>query len=92
LILRLASYKGSTRWLLWAGAALGLFALAFGLAWAASGFQQIDGWGAYLLVLVLAAGMLLAGWLALRREELPGWLGALLCGAAVLRVVAGVVW
>lgn len=35
---------------------------------------------------------MISGWWALRIEKLPRWLGALLLGAALLRLAAGVLW
>lgn len=66
--------------------------LAFLLAWVSSGFQSITQWGSFLGVLAAADALLLAGWFLLRREAPPCWLGRLLIGAALLRLVLGVVW
>lgn len=69
-----------------------LIALSLMLAWVSSGFQQLQGWGSFLGVLGLSAAMLGGGWLALKSEGPPRWLGVLLLGAFLLRLIAGVFW
>jgi len=76
----------------WMIAAATLALLAPSLAWISSSFQGIAGWGSFLAVLVLAAGLLWAGWAFLRRESPPGWLALVLVGAAVLRLAIGALW
>ena len=74
---------------------LALLALSFGLAWVATGRQGIPGWGSFLAVLLIGAGLLWAGWLAVQageREHMPRWLAGLLVGAALLRLLFGVIW
>ena len=69
-----------------------LVILSLALAWVSTGFMGIDGWGAFLVALLLATGLLAGGWLALRGEALPRQLAFLLVGAAFLRLALGVVW
>lgn len=99
------------RWICWLIAVFVLALLALGLAWIStactpgawpqgSGLTTIRGWGTFFVVLLLAAGLLLAGWYAIRQSEaasegsapLPRWLGGLLIGAALLRLTLGVLW
>jgi hypothetical protein len=99
------------RWVFLLIAAFVLALLALGLVWISnactpcawlpgSGFTDIRGWGAFFAALLLAAGLLLAGWYAIRQSEatdeggaqLPRWLGGLLIGAALLRLSLGVLW
>jgi hypothetical protein len=76
-------------------AALALLSLAFGLAWVSTGFDSLDSWGSFLGVLVLAAGLLWLGWRTIEADKAlaaPRWLIWLLVGAALLRLLAGMVW
>lgn len=41
---------------------------------------------------LIAAGILAGGWVLVRKEHPPRWLGFLLIGAAVLRLAAGILW
>ena len=79
-------------WQVWASLILGILGLSVGLAWISSGFGGVTGWVSFFIAILLAAGILLAGWWALRAEKPPQWLGALLVGAALLRLAAGVFW
>lgn len=79
----------------WLTIALGLPGLALSLAWISSRGTSLAGWGSFLAVLLLAGGLLLAAWRALRADRqlaLPTWLGAVLLGAALLRLAAAVFW
>lgn len=85
------------RWTFWLYilAGLILLGLSFTLAWASSGFESIQSWGIFLVVLVLAVGILLGGWQAVKADksfDLPKSLAWLLIGAAILRLIAGVIW
>jgi hypothetical protein len=86
------SPKRALSWPAIGGFALGILGLSLGLAWISSGFQGVTGWLSFTAALVLASGIMLGGWLALKSEKMPGWLGALFIGAALLRLIAGVVW
>ena len=81
-----------TRRLIPFAAALGLPLLGLGLAWVSSGFTSLAGWWSFLLVGLLGAGLLLLSWRLVRAEAPPRWLAGLLVGAALLRLLAGVVW
>jgi len=81
-----------TRRLVPLAAALGPPLLALGLAWVSSGFTSLAGWWPFLLVGLLGAGLLLLSWRLVRAEAPPRWLAGLLVGAALLRLLAGVVW
>lgn len=72
-----------------------LLLLAFGLAWVSSNFNDLESWAAFFGILVITAGLLWLGWKAVESDKqlsLPGWLAWLLVGAALLRLVAGMVW
>lgn len=76
-----------------AGVAFGLLALA--LAWVSTRFNGIAGWRSFVIGLVIGAGILLAGWFAIRSDQqlvMPRWLGWLILGAALIRLVVGVFW
>lgn len=64
--------------------------LAFLLAWISTG--SLASFGPFLAVLFLAGLMLWGAWRLFDKEQPPGWLGYLLLGAVLLRLVAGVVW
>ena len=64
---------------------------------------SFSGWLSFLTVLLLCAAILYAGWASIQASErtalaranqsrLPGWLAGLLVGAALLRLVMGIVW
>lgn len=46
----------------------------------------------FLSVTLLAAALIVLGWWLLRKEAIPGWVGILVVGAAVLRLVVGAAW
>jgi Dolichyl-phosphate-mannose-protein mannosyltransferase len=72
-----------------------LVSLAFGLAWISAGFDSTDSWSPFLGVLVIAAGLLWLGWKTIQSDKqlsVPGWLAWLMVGAALLRLIAGMVW
>lgn len=71
-----------------AGAAL----LALFLAWVSSGFKDAHVWLPFLAILVVDAALMFGGWWLLKKESPPQWLLALIIGAAILRLVAGVFW
>jgi hypothetical protein len=69
-----------------------LFLLSICLAWVSSGMASLQGWGSFLVVSLLGAGLLWGVWLALQKESLPPWVGWLLIAAVVLRLLLGVFW
>ncbi len=89
-------------------ALLAILCLSLGLAWVSTGFESLQGWGSFLAVILLAGGILFAGWRGIRSDHnllsekgsashseqatLPAWLGWLLIGAVLLRLGAGVLW
>ena len=82
--------KNSLQKLAWAGGVLLLLAiLAFGLAWAASGFTILLGWDSFFWVLLVSGGILFGIWRLLRDEKPPRWLLYVLVGAALLRLAMG---
>ncbi len=85
MIARLTSKK------LWQALA-GCGAISLLLSWAASGFRSLDQLPAFFLVILLGAGFLWLGWVSLRREPRPAWLGGWLVLAALLRLGLGVFW
>jgi len=66
--------------------------LSFILAWISSGYTSLIGWGSFLAVIILAAVIVVGGWVLLRSESFPGWLGWLTIGAILLRLGFGIVW
>ncbi|MGW8249643.1 MAG: hypothetical protein ACWGO1_03295 [Anaerolineales bacterium] len=80
------------RSLVWAVALVALIGLAFVLAWVSSRFQNVDAWFSFTIILLLAGGLLLGGWRLVREESPPRWLGALMLGAALLRLAVGIFW
>ena len=71
---------------------VGLILLALCLAWISSGFASFHGVVSFLGVLLVGIGLLWGGWQALQTEKLPPWLGWLLIGATLLRLVIGIFW
>jgi hypothetical protein len=71
----------------------GLLGLSLFLAWTASGFYNVEYFPAFLGFSLLASAIIGLGWfLVSRKEVLPGWLLALIIGAALLRLGMGVIW
>jgi hypothetical protein len=77
-------------WLL--AAVLAVLGLSLALAYISTQYKDLQGWGSFLATLLLCGGILAGGWLALRVESPPRWLGALLVGAAILRLAVGTFW
>jgi hypothetical protein len=77
---------------LWIIAFLGTLLLSLGLAWISSHAQGFDGFFSFWCVLLVASGLLWGGWRLLKAEKPPGWLAALIVGAALLRLAAGAFW
>lgn len=74
---------------------LSLLGLSFTLAWISSSFKNIQTWGQFIVFVMVGGGIMLTGWLAIRADKslvLPKWLGWLFVGAAVLRLLAGLIW
>ncbi len=71
---------------------VGIVLLSFSLAWIGSGFQTLREWDTFLFALLLSSVILAGAWWSLRSESLPRWLGGLLVGAALLRLLAGAFW
>ncbi len=85
----------SQKLLLYLSVGIVLLGLSFLLAWVSSGFEDIQSWGSFFVVLLLAGGIMLGGWVAIKADksfDLPKWVGWLMIGAAVLRLMAGVIW
>ncbi|MES0359514.1 MAG: glycosyltransferase family 39 protein [Anaerolineales bacterium] len=86
---------GRSKLILYTGLGIALFGLSFIMAWVSSGFMDIQGWSSFFVVLLIAGGIMLGGWVAVKADksfELPRWLGWLIIGAAVVRLLAGVIW
>ena len=66
--------------------------LALLLAWFSSGFNGLEGWFPFLLLIFLATGMGAGLFRLLRPEDPPPWIIRLTVGAAGLRLAAGVAW
>ncbi len=85
--------KMPRRWLLYGGAILtGAVALALLLAWVSAGFKDAHAWLPFWAILIIDIVLMLGTWRLLRGESPPRWLLALLIGAALLRLTAGVIW
>jgi hypothetical protein len=85
--------KDSLQKLAWAaGILFVLVVLAFGLAWAASGFTILLGWDSFFWVLLISSALLYGGWRLLGDEKPPRWLFYILVGAALLRLAMGTLW
>ena len=65
---------------------------SLGLAWVSSGFESLQGWGAFLAVSLLGAGLIYGCLRATQKESVPRWLIWLLLGAAALRLILGIFW
>jgi len=73
----------------------GIAGLALLMAWVASNFQSIVGWQVFFMGCLLGGLVLAGGWWALQfseNEALPKWLAILLLTAAMLRLLAGMLW
>lgn len=83
------------RWVYRSGITLGIISGSLGLAWVSSGLTDIRGFGPFLGVFILAAGISYILWYLLRRDkglEIPAWLGWLLLAGVLLRLGAGAFW
>lgn len=90
-----AMVKNLPRWVMWVASALAIILMALALTWVSPKFGgvNIQGWISYLVVLLIGTGILLGGWCIIQKTaSAPAWLGALLVGATVLRLAAGVLW
>lgn len=105
-----------SRRVVWVFVTLAIALLAAVLAWVSttcpdcgdevySTSLSLGNWFAYLVVILVGAGILLGGWWALQASEkdsvaepsrisnrLPAWLFTLLIGAALFRLAMGVTW
>lgn len=80
---------------LWRYLLIGLLSLAvlsLALAWVSTGFSGVNGWQSFLVISLIGAAVLATGWWLIKTKQAPNWLAALLVGAVLLRLVAGVVW
>jgi 4-amino-4-deoxy-L-arabinose transferase-like glycosyltransferase len=81
--------------LLWNRLALagaGLLGVAVLLAWVSSGFESVAEWFSFLVILLLAGGLLYGSLRYTSSASPPSWLTGLVVGAALLRLAAGVFW
>jgi hypothetical protein len=69
-----------------------LLVLSFILAWVSSSFENISSWLSFAFVLTLCSLFFWLTWRALQQEKPPRWLLYLTIGAALFRLVLGVVW
>lgn len=84
-------------WRFWIELVVLLVLLAPGLAWIsnqalAERLHGFTGWGSFLVVELLCAIVVAVFWALLRSEHLPRWLALLVVCAALLRLLAGVIW
>lgn len=76
---------------------LGIFlvVISFFLAWVSSRFTNVQSTGSFLVLLSLVGLILYGTWLLVKADPkllLPRWLGWLVIGTAVLRLLIGVLW
>jgi hypothetical protein len=74
---------------------ISLILLSLFLAWSSSRFSNVDSWASFIILVLLAGGILYGCWLLVKADSslvLPGWLGWLIVGGVVLRILAGVLW
>ena len=72
-----------------------LMILGLLLAWFSSHFANVDSWPSFLFLVFLAGGVIYGCWLLVKADHalrLPNWLGWLIIGAALLRLLVGVLW
>ncbi len=55
-------------------------------------FSSLQDWGSFVLVMVIAAGILVIGLWLLGKENLPVWLIRLVIAGALIRLVFGAIW
>jgi hypothetical protein len=87
--------KNLPQWMMWVTSVLAIILMALALTWVSSKFSGVNfqGWISYLEVLLIGTGILFGGWYVIRKTAAASaWLGALLVGAAVLRLAVGVLW
>jgi len=80
------------RWLWLVCSVMFMLWLSISLAWVSTGYRSILGWESFFIATILAGGILLLAWRLFGKTALPKWLLFLLLGAALLRLVLGVVW
>ncbi|KPL06183.1 hypothetical protein AMJ86_09565, partial [bacterium SM23_57] len=66
--------------------------LSLCLAWVSTGHFSFREWGSFLAVTGLGGVILSLGWRTMRSESLPGWLGWVMIGAVLFRLIVGVFW
>jgi len=62
------------------------------LTWLATGFQSLQGFWSFLGMTIVGGGILFLGWNGTKREKIPSWVGWLMLGTMVLRILFGVTW
>lgn len=82
---------------LWPFLLVGLLSigLAILLAWISNHYVSVKNWGQFLIVIIIAVGLMYGSWWAIKTDKslkLPTWLAWLIIGAALLRLLAGVLW
>ena len=58
------------------------------LAWISPAFSFLP----FLSISFVAVALLVLGWWLLRKEAIPNWVGTLIIGAAILRLIMGAAW
>jgi hypothetical protein len=74
---------------------ISIIAFSFLLAWVSSRFINTSSWLSFLVLFLLAGGILYGCWLLVARDssiKIPNWLGWLVIFAVVLRLLAAVLW
>ncbi|MEA3349879.1 MAG: hypothetical protein U9Q82_04585 [Chloroflexota bacterium] len=75
---------------------ISLLPLSMGLALISSGPidspEALQGWESFFAVSLLGAGLIFGAWSAIRRENTPSWLGWLILGAVMIRLLVGIFW
>jgi len=93
LMIEKRSKSPSPRWI-WIVALFTIlvFSLAFGLAWISNRLSGVGGWTAFLVAVLVGAGIIWVGFRLIKTESPPHWLGYLTIGAALLHLAMGVLW
>jgi len=62
------------------------------LSWASTGFQSLQGVWSFFGMTIVGCAILFLGWLGIKSEKIPGWVGWLMAATMVLRILVGTTW
>lgn len=86
------NYSSFRDWRLWIAITLAGAGVSLGMTWLATGKVTINDWFSSLVIFFIGAGLLFLSLYLLRGEKPQHWLGFLLAGAVLIRLLAGVIW